>query len=144
MKNTRSAGGVVLNKKGRVLVVSQRGNSWSLPKGHLDKGESPLEAARREVLEESGVGRLELVKKLGAYTRYRIGKDGGEDRAERKHMTFYLFTTAQMRLKPRDVNHPEARWVKPADVAGMLTHPSDARFFSRVIKDVRRCSKSLS
>ena len=54
MKHTQSAGGVVLNKKGEVLVVSQRGTSWSLPKGHIDKGEDALGAAKREIYEESG------------------------------------------------------------------------------------------
>ena len=45
---TRSAGGVVTNAAGEVLVVSQRGTSWSLPKGHIDAGEDALAAARRE------------------------------------------------------------------------------------------------
>ena len=64
MKKTESAGGVVLNTKGEVLVVSQHGTSWSLPKGHLDEGESELAAARREIREESGVCELKLLKKL--------------------------------------------------------------------------------
>lgn len=38
--NTKSAGGIVINKNGKILVVSQHGTSWSLPKGHLDEGES--------------------------------------------------------------------------------------------------------
>ena len=71
MKITRSAGGLVLNAKGEVLVVNQNGDSWSLPKGHLDAGENELQAARREICEESGIGELELIKKLGTYERSR-------------------------------------------------------------------------
>ena len=55
MKQTESAGGVVVNLKGEILVVSQHGKSWSLPKGHLDPGEDALSAAQREVYEESGI-----------------------------------------------------------------------------------------
>ncbi len=47
MKKTHSAGGVVTNGEGEVLVVSQRGTSWSLPKGHIDAGENALVAAKR-------------------------------------------------------------------------------------------------
>ena len=39
MRKTYSAGGVVLNKKGKVLVVNQKLIDWSLPKGHIEKGE---------------------------------------------------------------------------------------------------------
>ena len=48
-KETTSAGGVVMNSKGEVLVVSQGGTSWSLPKGHVEVGEDSLKAAKREI-----------------------------------------------------------------------------------------------
>ena len=73
MKKTHSAGGVVTNQEGKVLVVSQHGTSWSLPKGHIDPGETALAAARREIYEESGIRDLEFVRELGTYERYRIG-----------------------------------------------------------------------
>src|SRR4051794_29324422 len=69
---TRSAGGVVTNANGEVLVVNQRGTSWSLPKGHIEEGEEALEAARREIYEESGLTDLALIKPLGTYRRSRI------------------------------------------------------------------------
>ncbi len=54
-----AAGGVVIDRAGadaRVLVVHRPTyDDWSLPKGHLDAGERPVEAATREVLEETGV-----------------------------------------------------------------------------------------
>ena len=48
IKKTRSAGGVVVNDYGKILVVNQRGTSWSLPKGHIEENESEVEAAKRE------------------------------------------------------------------------------------------------
>ncbi len=93
MTLTFSAGGVVLNPRGQVLVVNQKGTSWSLPKGHIDAGEEALEAARREVQEESGIGDLELAADLGTYRRQRIGGRGGTDEAELKQIAMYLFRT---------------------------------------------------
>ncbi len=129
MKKTRSAGGVVTNDEGKVLVVSQHGTSWSLPKGHLDPGESALAAARREIYEESGIRDLELVRELGTYERYRIGVDGGDDRSELKVITMFLFRTSEKVLRPVDVENPEARWVERSKVAPLLTHEMDKRFF---------------
>ena len=131
-KHTQSAGGVVLNKDGLVLVVSQRGNSWSLPKGHIDPGENFLQAAEREITEESGIDQLELIAELGNYTRYRIGQNFKEDKSELKSIHMFLFRTKQSRLKPLDPNNPEARWVAKEAVADLLTHPKDQEFFLRI------------
>ncbi len=133
--NSASAGGIVLNGRGEVLVVNQKGNSWSLPKGHIDEGEDARTAAKREILEESGIRNIKLVRELGAYERYRISKDGkGEDTSELKHITMFLFTTAEYELKPIDPENPEARWVPEAEVPALLTHPKDKEFFLRVCR----------
>ncbi len=126
----------MVNKKGRVLVVNQRGTSWSLPKGHIDPGESQLQAAIREIEEESGIRRLTYVKDLGSYSRYRIGLGSKEDMGELKTLHMFLFTTDEERLKPIDDNHPEARWVRPDDVEALLTHPKDKLFFKSIRSQV--------
>ena len=134
---TESAGGVVLNPKGQVLVVSQHGSSWSLPKGHIDPGEEALAAARREIAEESGVTQLEFVKELGSYERYRIGKHGGEDRSELKKIQMFLFRTSETKLKPTDPHNPQARWVAPDGVAALLTHEKDKQFFTQALRSIK-------
>ena len=133
MIHTESAGGVVVNTEGRVLVVSQYGTSWSLPKGHLEEGETPFEAALREIQEETGVTRLELVRPLGSYTRHRLGADGGEDRSELKTIHLFLFRTDVTELVPQDSDNPEARWVERESVAGLLTHAKDREFFASIL-----------
>ena len=132
MRKTRTAGGVVINGEGEVLVVSQRGTSWSLPKGHIDLGEDALAAARREIYEESGIRDLELTRELGSYERYKIGLDGGEERSELKVITMFLFRTSEKVLKPVDPDNPEARWVEKTKVALLLTHEKDKEFFRGV------------
>ena len=137
MKETFTAGGVVINKDGLVLVVSQNGNSWSLPKGHIDEGENKIQAVIREIYEESGINELELIKELGSYERYRIGLDGGEDKSELKKIFMFSFKTSQNILKPIDPSNPEARWVKKEIVAELLTHKKDKEFFLSVVSEVR-------
>src|SRR3989344_3752215 len=118
-RETKSAGGVVLNRAGEILVVSQHGTSWSLPKGHIEEGEDAITAAKREIYEESGIVDLQLIKELGSYQRYRIDENGGEDQSEMKTIIMFLFTTGTNVLKPIDSENPEARWIhkkKGADV----------------------------
>ncbi len=137
MLRTESAGGVVINRAGQVLVVSQKGTSWSLPKGHVEEGEDALAAARREIFEESGVTDLEYLGDCGAYSRYRLGADGGEDTSELKTIRMFLFRTPQSALFPSDGDNPEARWVESCEVAAFLTHPKDREFFLSVLERLR-------
>jgi 8-oxo-dGTP pyrophosphatase MutT (NUDIX family) len=132
MIKTHSAGGVVTNSEGKVLVVSQHGTSWSLPKGHIDPGEEALVAARREIYEESGIRDLEFVRELGSYERHKIGVNGGDDRSELKVITMFLFRTSEKLLKPVDPDNPEAKWVEKSKVARLLTHEKDKEFFQGV------------
>ena len=130
-KRTESAGGVVINKMGQVLVVSQLGNSWSLPKGHIDAGEEPVAAAKREICEETGIRQLEFIKALGNYGRYRIGLTKKEDTSEFKTIHMFLFRTNEERLAPQDPKHPEAKWIDKDEVADLLTHEKDKEFFRK-------------
>jgi ADP-ribose pyrophosphatase YjhB (NUDIX family) len=52
-KLTKAAGGIVI--KGNQILMIYRGNTWDLPKGRIEEGESALSAAVREVQEECGV-----------------------------------------------------------------------------------------
>jgi len=136
MNKIQSAGGVVLNRRGQVLVVSQRGKSWSLPKGRIEPGEDCLAAARREIYEESGLKELVFVRPLGSYERLRLGKTGGEGGAEVKHLTFFLFESLKEALAPVDPDNPEARWVPAGEVCALLTHPKDQEFFRGVLAEL--------
>lgn len=64
----RSAGGVVFRKLDdglRVLLIRDPYRNWGLPKGHLEAGENSLEAAVREVREETGLDGIEVGPELG-------------------------------------------------------------------------------
>ncbi len=138
MNHTRSAGGIILDGEGRVAVVSQGGVTWSLPKGHIEEGEDPLAAARREIYEETGLVAVELVRDLGSYQRYRLGGDGREDPSELKTIHMFLFRTAEADLAPVDDDNPEARWVEKGEVASLLTHEKDREFFLSFLRLAER------
>jgi 8-oxo-dGTP pyrophosphatase MutT (NUDIX family) len=136
MKKTRSGGGIVLNDRGEVAVVSQHGTSWSLPKGHLKAGEDDEAAARREIREEAGLTDLVLVRQLGEYRRFRLAEDGSEDRTELKTIAMFLFRTDQQELRPEDSVTRQALWLAKDKVADKLTHARDREFFLSVADEL--------
>ncbi len=136
-KVTVSAGGIVINRQGMILVVNQDGTTWSLPKGHVNPGEGPLQAAIREITEESGITDLHFLCALGSYGRYKIGQNRGEDKQEWKVLLFFLFKTKQNELNPKDPHNPHARWVHPDEVEALLTHYKDKAFYKSIRAQIK-------
>jgi 8-oxo-dGTP pyrophosphatase MutT (NUDIX family) len=90
-----SAGGVVFRRdpegQPRFLLIRDSYQNWGFPKGHLEVGEPPAEAARREVAEETGLGDLILrgpIRIIDWYFRFR-GK------TIHKYCHFFLFESKQ-------------------------------------------------
>lgn len=72
-RKERSAGGVVIRRieeRVHVLLIKDPYGKWGLPKGHLEKKESSLEAALREVQEETGLDTLAVGPELGTIDWY--------------------------------------------------------------------------
>lgn len=134
-----AAGGVVVGEDGRIVLVLQRANTWSLPKGGVEGEESLLQAARREIFEETGLDNLELIEELGTYDRYSLTKDGkGENLVyPLGRRTMFLFHTNESTFIPTDGEIIEARWVTIDEALSLLTHPKDVAFLASVRDRIR-------
>ena len=60
----QAAGGLVFNKKNQLLSIKRNG-IWDLPKGKIEKHEDQRAAALREVMEETGINRINISDKIG-------------------------------------------------------------------------------
>ena len=134
IKKVICAGGIVVNNKQEIAIVNQNHDSYSLPKGHVDQGESYLDAAKREIYEETGIEDLQYIKDMGSYSRYKIGLDGKDDVSELKKIYIFLFTSNQVNLVPKDPHNPFAIWANIEKVKQLLTHQEDVKFFNDTLK----------
>jgi len=128
-----SAGGVVLRGEQVVVIVPTRrapdgSRVLALPKGHVDPGESTLQAAEREVREETGVFG-ELIHELGE-VRYWYRRDG---RTIPKSVTFYLFNYLSGDTDDHDDEVEEARWIELQEAQTALTHAAEREMVQRAL-----------
>lgn len=115
---------VVRDPAGRLLLVRDRDEGvWSLPAGAVEPGEAPLEAALRELREETGLDqvRLELVAGLGG-ERFRHVYPNGD---EVEYALFVYRGTAPVSsvLEPEDRNEVAATRFFERDAAPELALP---------------------
>ena len=130
-----SAGGLVLDSRGPdargALIgrLDRRGRLlWSLPKGHVEEGETEPQTAVREVREETGI-QGEVVGKLGVIDFWFVA-DG-----RRVHKTvhhFLLLATDGLELSDEDVEVSEVAWVPVSEMAAKLAYADERRLLERV------------
>ena len=68
-------GVMLLNKDGQIFVgrrIDQAVEGWQLPQGGIDEGESPVEAAYRELEEEIGTRNVRLLRELDEWLSYDL------------------------------------------------------------------------
>jgi ADP-ribose pyrophosphatase len=116
----RHAGSAVMmavDKKKRILLVRQYrlpadDYLWELPAGRLDPGEKPLQAAKRELAEETGYS----ARKWTKLASFWVSPGYVEER-----MTIFLATDlTEGEATPMDDERIETRWFKRKEVADMI------------------------
>ena len=128
----RSAGFVLAaNRNGRhefLLLKHRHGGHWAFPKGRIEDGEDELGAARRETMEETGIGDLSPVPDFRVETSYRFVRDG---RAVSKRVSYFLAEVdagAEVRLS---AEHEEACWLDHDEASARLTYDGSRRVLDR-------------
>src|SRR5215208_121267 len=129
-KEQVSAGGVVYRRRGgrtevALISVGEPGR-WQLPKGLVGRGETPPEAALREVAEETGLT-CEVEAELGRVEYWYFSKGGARRVRFHKFVHFYLMRYVSGDVSGHDDEVNEARWVGIEEAAGMLAFRGEQR-----------------
>ena len=130
-----SAGGLVVDTSGKLgLLIGRRDLKdttgqrilWSLPKGHIEEGETPEEAALREVQEETGIVSV-IEKSLGVIDFWFMA--GGK----RIHKTVhhYLFRENGGVLAAQESEVDEVAWFPLPEIVDRLAYPDEKKLIAR-------------
>lgn len=122
-----SAGGLVVDldadvPRGALIARTDRHGRllWSLPKGHIEAGETAEQAAVREVEEETGIAGV-ILAELGTIDFWFVA-DG---RRIHKTVRHYLMRAIGGELSDTDVEVSEVAWVPLPDIAAQLAYPDE-------------------
>jgi len=116
----RHAGSAVMlaaDERKQILLVRQYrlavdGNLWELPAGRLDPGENPLQAAKRELVEETGYRARRWKKLISFYPSPGYVSE---------KMTIFLATDLTAgEAQPMDDEQIECRWFRTKEIEGMI------------------------
>jgi putative (di)nucleoside polyphosphate hydrolase len=126
--------GVMLaNRDGHVFVgqrIDNPGPAWQMPQGGVDEGETPRDAALRELWEETGVpaDKVEIVAETAGWVPYDLPHDlvpklwKGRFRGQEQKWFLMRFTGEDADVNI-DTDHPEFsewRWLPPEELAGAI------------------------
>lgn len=115
----RSCGAIVIAEDRVLLVRSRKG--WSFPKGHMEPGETPIETARREVFEETGI-EAEIDPEFSRTVPSILPGD-------RRTVTFFLGRSPKGCRTPVPHEVPDARWFLLTEAAEQIPFPADRAAF---------------
>ena len=125
--NEFSAGGLVVDLAGDVPVGALIGRTdrqgrllWSLPKGHIETGETAEQAAVREIEEETGIAG-EILAELGTIDFWFVA-DG---RRIHKTVRHFLLRATGGELSDADVEVDEVAWVPLSEMRTQLAYPDE-------------------
>lgn len=127
-----SAGGLVvkvLDGQPYAAIIARRNRAgkveWCLPKGHLEAGESPQQAALREVSEETGIsGRI--LKHLATIDYWFSGNERRVHKIVHHYLMDYVTGEPNVEGDP-DREAEEAAWIPLHDMIHQLAYPNERR-----------------
>lgn len=137
-----SSGGIVAklrNSKARILLIKDPYGKWTWPKGKIDKGETPLDAAKREIREEAGLKKIKVVSRVGHinyfYTR--------EKRLRYKTVYLYLFKSdGNEALSIQKTEIRDGRWFSEEEALSKIGYKGAKQFLKEAVRAFKRHIKS--
>ncbi len=99
---------IICSRGGKVLLVARTRSRWSLPGGTINRSESPLDAAQRELEEETSL--------VGAEFKY-LFQFGG---LSKRHLVFFVDLSQDASPEPRN-EISRCRWFSPTKISTLMT-----------------------
>ena len=140
---------VVLNKDNKVFVakrIDNQKNFWQMPQGGVDEGEDYLTAAHRELMEETSVKNVGLIKELDGLISYELpenllgiiwkGKYRGQE--QKWFVMRFLGKDAEINIKTENPEFCEWKWVDLENITDLVVE-----FKLHVYMDVKKKVKKI-
>jgi 8-oxo-dGTP pyrophosphatase MutT (NUDIX family) len=134
-KTATSAGAIILREFGGELKIAlaHHKNSekeWVLPKGHVEPDETIEQAALREIHEEAGLTKVQLINHLGTINRQSVKSNGDiEDKTIHYYLAYAL--GQEQSQSPTDQRFIEVGWFSPQKALELIPYETDRTFIKQ-------------
>lgn len=131
-RTATSAGAIILREiEGKLKIAlahnARATNSWVLPKGHVEEGESLEQAAMREIYEEAGLYDVQLIMHLGTITRESMKSNGDVEQKTIHLFLAYALGDSETQT-PTDPRFTDVGWFSPQEAIELLPYESEQAF----------------
>ena len=120
----KGVGAIILNKENKVFVGKRKDNpidKWQMPQGGVNKGEDYLSAMQRELLEETSIKNIVILKEIEGFFEYELPSSligiiwKGKFRGQRQKWFIARFTgeEKEINLKTKNPEFIEWKWISP-------------------------------
>lgn len=129
MKYEKSCGAVVFDGD-KVLVIQQVKGHWGFPKGHVEKGETEVETAMREIKEETNLD-VEINE------NYRYVETYSPEEDVKKDVVFFVAKKIGGEIKVQEEEVKATEWLSPEEATKRVTFESSKKIMNNVIRDLK-------
>jgi 8-oxo-dGTP pyrophosphatase MutT (NUDIX family) len=122
---------IILSERGlpRFLLIHQTVGHWAFPKGHPEENETPIESARRELMEETGVSNIRMLDGYSYIQNYLFEKEGEQIE---KTVTFFAGFVEDEKVVVNKDEVQDFEWLCYQDALERLTYEDS----KQLVKDV--------
>ena len=117
-------GVIILNKKDKVFVGKRKDNplnNWQMPQGGVDEGEDYITAMKRELLEETSIQNIEIIKEIDKIYQYELPENlvgiiwKGKYRGQKQKwfITRFLGEEKEINLNTKHAEFVDWKWIEP-------------------------------